>query len=259
MATHDRPEMLRLGIGHFLRQRGVHAELIVVDDSVVPCRIPDLPGVRLLRVDRGMPLGSKLNAAAEQARGHVLAKWDDDDYYGSGYLATMAAFLRRTEAKVVFVQPFLCYDLITGTLRVSDEHRCSGATLTMARHSWAATPFPQVREAVDATFLLDVVTATGPESCAGLDVGGEFIQVRHGGHLWTHMPDGQPVSDYLTGCAVSELRLGEVVDRRTIEGWARRREELMADGQRVGHSVRDRDRLAESGQGFSGGAEAQGH
>ena len=228
MATHDRPEMLRLGIGHFLRQRDVHAELIVVDDSVVPGRIPDVPGIRLLRVERGMPLGGKLNAAAERARGHVFAKWDDDDYYGPGYLATMAAFLRDSRAKVVFVQPFLCYDLIADTLRVSDGHRCSGATLTMARHTWATTPFPHVREAVDATFLLDVVTATGPESCAGLDVGGEFIQVRHDGHLWTHMPDGQPVSDYLTGCAISGLRLGEVVDRRTIEGWARRREELMA-------------------------------
>ena len=206
-----------------------------------------------------MPLGGKLNAAAERARGYLFAKWDDDDYYGSGYLATMATFLRRSRARVVFVQPFLCYDLVADTLRVSDEHRCSGATLTMARHTWAATPFPQVREAVDATFLLDVITATGPESCAGLDVGGEFIQVRHDGHLWTHMPDGQPVSEYLTGCSVSELRLGEVVDRRTSEGWARRREELMVGRQRTGPHVRVCDQSAESGPGSSVGGEAQGH
>ena len=259
MATHDRPGLLRLAIGHFLRQRGVDAELIVVDDSAVPCMIPDVRGIHLLRVEQGTPLGDKLNAAAERAQGYVLAKWDDDDYYGPRYLATMAAFLHRSRAKVVFAQPFLFYDLRTGTLRVSDEQRCSGATLTMSRHTWASTPFQPVSEAVDATFVLDMVAATGPEACAGLNVDGEFIQVRHDGHLWTHMPDGRPVSDYLAGCAASGLRVSGVVDRRTIEGWARRREELTAGTLPAGPCAHVGGQPAAPGQGFSSGSEGQVH
>lgn len=230
MATHDRPLLLGLAIGHFLRQRDVRAELIVVDDSEAPRDIPEDPRIRLLRVERGTPLGAKLNVAAERAEGYLLAKWDDDDYYGPGYLAKMTAFLRCSQAEVVFAQPFLFYDLIANILRVSDKQRCSGATLTMSRLTWASTRFRSVREAVDATFLLDIVAAAGPEACAGLNLGGEFIQVRHDGHLWQHMPDGKPVSDYLAECAVSDLRLGRVVDRRTLRGWAGHREQLMAGG-----------------------------
>jgi len=228
MATHDRPALLGLAIGHFLRQREVRAELIVVDDSEVPCDVPDHPSIRLLRVERGTPLGAKLNVAAERAEGRLFAKWDDDDYYGPGYLAKISAFLRHSRAKVVFAQPFLFYDLITDTLRVSDKQRCSGATLTMSSLTWASTRFQSVPEAVDATFLLDIVAAAGPDACAGLNLGGEFIQVRHGGHLWQHMPDGRPVRDYLAECALSDLRLGEIVDRRTLSGWAGHRKQVMA-------------------------------
>lgn len=220
MATHDRAELLEVALGCFMAQRRVSAELLIVDDSTPSARMPRHPLISLLRVAPGTPLGVKLNMAAAQAQSTVLAKWDDDDYYGPYYLTRMMEFMHRSAMKVIFAQPFLFYDLLADRLHVSDPQRCSGATLTMPRQTWLETRFQPLREAVDATFLLDVIAQAGPESCLGYDVGPQFIQLRHANHLWNHLPDGRPVREYLAGCAVAATPVAEIVPETVLGRWA---------------------------------------
>src|SRR5438045_3694384 len=90
MATSNRPSFFRQALSYFERQTYPSKELIVVDDGEVPvgdlCAGHDL--VRYLRLDRHTETGAKLNIGVEQARGSIVHKVDDDDYYSPDFLAT---------------------------------------------------------------------------------------------------------------------------------------------------------------------------
>jgi hypothetical protein len=67
----------------------------VVDDGEVP--VEDLcagrDSVRYVRLEGRHETGSKLNIGVEHARGSILHKLDDDDYYSPDFLATSIRFL----------------------------------------------------------------------------------------------------------------------------------------------------------------------
>lgn len=82
--TYNRPPhqagLLEEAIESFLRQDYPNRELIVLNDCSDQTLVSDAPGVRIVNADRRLAsLGEKLNAAAEQASGDLLAPWDDDD------------------------------------------------------------------------------------------------------------------------------------------------------------------------------------
>lgn len=83
MPTCDRRAFVPAAIAHFLAQDYARLELIVVDDGADPIDdlLPDDPRIRYFRLEQKQNTGAKRNYACEQARGRLIAHWDDDDWH----------------------------------------------------------------------------------------------------------------------------------------------------------------------------------
>lgn len=207
LATRDRPRFLPLALAGYRQQTYPHRELIVVDDGD---RFPAAEeavaqaGGRLLRVAPGTPLGSKLNAGIAVARGQLIQKIDDDDWYGPTFLAAMVDTLRARWATVcrptlVFLSPFLFFDVGAWRMHRSRRGHLPGATLLFPRDLWEEAPFRPLPGDEDVWFLLD--HARLGATAATADAIETYLAVRHAGlgadrgHTWTHQGTGVPLED----------------------------------------------------------------
>lgn len=223
LATRGRADLVRVALACFAAQTLTDRELILVRDEDEPAKGPLPNWTHVVLTSPRTPLGTKLNAGAASARGRLLAKWDDDDFYAPGYLAEMCKHMNEAATRVTFLQPFVLYEAVTGRLLRSDEARCSGATLVTTRETWHATPFRDRRRAVDSDFLLDVIASHGRASIRPRASDGvPFVQLRHDGHLWNRMPDGRSVNEWLGSLARVDLELEDVVGEEAASIWRAR-------------------------------------
>jgi len=208
MATGNRPGFVRQLLRCFARQTYADRELIVADDGDPPvgrlCR--GVPGVRYLRLTQPATMGGKLNLAAEAARGEILHKIDDDDFYHADFLAASAAALPRDRENVVVAR--CCFlVLLRGdpALRHSGHGWKAGGTLCFPRAMWRRTPFRDAPRSVDSWFLKDhspeIIRLCHPE---------QYILVRHGANTWNQVTTGD-TDTYFRARPPYEKSLREVV------------------------------------------------
>jgi len=172
-------------------------ELIVVDDGDddTGARICDgRQGVRHMRVPAATLLGDKLNTGFAAARGGVLAKWDDDDWYAPRYLSTALGALTGAAAGTGFALwgEYLVLLAAAGTLHTTGPGHKAGNTLTFDRDLWLAAPFRSLPSRVDSAFIED-----HPRFVA-VDDADAVVVVRHGANTWTEFR-GIEVDPYIAG------------------------------------------------------------
>jgi glycosyltransferase involved in cell wall biosynthesis len=209
LTTRDRPRLLALALEYYRYQTYPRRELIVVDDGelfpVDPAAIEALNG-RIIRMQPGTPVGTKLNAGAEQANGTLCQKMDDDDWYAPTFLDTMTAAVVDTQEVVcrptmAILMPFLFFEVANWEIRRSHDRNAPGATLMFSRDAWEIRQFRPLFQDEDVWFYLD-------QSRAGSKVLPvraieSFLAVRHRGvtgdrgHIWTHQKDGGTLEDSL--------------------------------------------------------------
>src|SRR5258708_4948225 len=82
MPTFNRPRFVAQAVRYFLAQDYPEKELVIVDDGTdsVADLVPKNAQIRYFRQETKQALGSKRNFACEQARGDIIAHWDDDDW-----------------------------------------------------------------------------------------------------------------------------------------------------------------------------------
>jgi glycosyltransferase involved in cell wall biosynthesis len=208
LTTRDRPRFLPLALAGYRQQTFPDRELIVVDDGDrFPAREADVAaaGGHLLRLEPGTPLGSKLNAGIAVSRGRLIQKMDDDDWYGPKFIAAMveALFARWRIAcrpTLMFLSPFLFFDLAGWQIRTSVTGHLPGATLLFPRDMWEEQPFRPLAGDEDVWFLLDH-TRLGA-AAARADALETYLAVRHAGladdrgHTWTHQGTGEALDEY---------------------------------------------------------------
>lgn len=160
MPTADRRRFVPLAIEYFLRQDYAPRELLVVDDGRDPVEdlIPADARIRYLRVAPGMTLGAKRNWACEQARGEIVAHWDDDDWHAPRRLSVQMEAMRPDEVEVCGIDHLLFFHPDTGRAweyRYPREQRrwLSGSSLVYRRRFWETHPFPSVNVGEDARFV----------------------------------------------------------------------------------------------------------
>src|SRR5260221_9463731 len=196
LATGNRVRFFQQALRRFFQQRYLNSELIVVDDGEEPveahCR--GLDRIRYIRLDQPASTGVKLNIGAEAARGPLLQKLDDDDYYGPDFLNLTVGKLAG-EDRASCVVAWDCFlVLLAGEkhLRYSGHGWRAGGTLCLARELWATTPFRDVRGTEDRFFFEDarprLIRVCAPE---------QYILVRHGSNTWTRMQGGLDADDFL--------------------------------------------------------------
>lgn len=110
--TANRAAMLRLVHDCVLQQTHTEFEWLVLDDGDAPVKFlaesPD-PRVRYTFTPDKLSVGEKRNRLIAEARGDVIAHFDDDDYYAPGYLASMLELMRRDKSHLIKLSAFFLY------------------------------------------------------------------------------------------------------------------------------------------------------
>src|SRR4051812_342662 len=113
MPTYNRREFIPHAIQYFFRQDYENKELIVIDDGedVIHDLIPDTEIIRYYRLDKKISLGVKLNLACKYAKGDIIAKRDDDDWYAERRLKYHVDELQNDRTDLCGINNLLYYDL----------------------------------------------------------------------------------------------------------------------------------------------------
>lgn len=239
LATRDRPRLLALALQYYGYQTYANRELIVVDDGeLFPAdreAIEALNG-RLIRMEPGTPLGTKLNAGIEQANGTFCQKMDDDDWYSSTFMESMMATVLESHRSVcrptvAFLTPFLFFEVARWEIRQSHWRNAPGATLLFSRDAWEMRPFRPLFQDEDVWFHLDqdrcgstMVPVIALES---------FLAVRHRGsirdrgHVWTHQQDGSTLEDDLKQRELHSRQPEDLLPEFAVNVYRELRQELL--------------------------------
>ena len=209
--TIDRPEFIPQMMRYFRRQTWPEKELILVDGGHTPVErlCAAVPGVRYVRAAPETSVGACLNIAADLARGRVLQRFDDDDYYHPSFLErAVTTFLRRRRLDVIVAWDCFYLQLRgESRLRFSGHGWGAGATLCFAKKLWERTPFRDGR--AEDYFLFHDSGATLQRVCGAPEL---YIYVRHGANYWVH--------EGFRGHRRTHLRISDVVDPEDLPFYA---------------------------------------
>ena len=164
----NRPHTAEQILGNFLRQNYIPRELIIVlNNNAMNLqqwqeRVSAHANIRIFQLDESRSLGECLNLAVDQASYEVIAKCDDDDYYGPGYLAEQMAALDYSRAEIVGKGAFYLYFEESHTLALFRPERESkfvsyvtGATLVVRRRVFEQVRFASRNAGEDVDFLAE--------------------------------------------------------------------------------------------------------
>lgn len=159
-------------------------ELVVVDDG--SSRMDWFPDARVLKVPPGLTIGAKMNRGVEAAYGQIIVKWDDDDWYGPGFVGRMTAALDGRLDTVAAVGTYLTFILEDWKLRWSGgANAFAGATLCFTKDTWKKRPFDEtIAVGEDLAFyrgLARVPVFPPPHN---------YVTIRHGSHTWREWHGG---------------------------------------------------------------------
>lgn len=166
-----RPEQLDHVLRSIGRQSHRDVELVLVTHGFVPdaedvrrrADAAGVPSLVLMPADAELTLGACLNLGIDAARGDLVAKLDDDNFYGTHYLTDLVRALDYSGADVVGKWAHLVLLEASGEtlLRFADhEHRfvkqVQGGTLLTTRGTADRIRFADLPRAVDTDFLARV-------------------------------------------------------------------------------------------------------
>ena len=196
IVTRDRPAFLRQALRCFAAQDYPHKEAIVVDDGTSPvgALCDGVAHLTYVRLQRATATGTKLNLGVEIARGDILQKLDDDDYYAPGFLSTAAARLARARRRDALVVWCCFAALIAGDPRLywSGHGWKAGGTLCFHRALWQRHRFRDMYASSDSWFIRD----TEPVIARVCDPT-KYMIVRHGANTWTRIGGNDSVGGWL--------------------------------------------------------------
>ncbi len=115
--------------------------------------------VSVYRIDESISLGHCLNYAVSISKYPIIAKFDDDDYYGPKYLSHSVKAFKHTEASVVGKCSHLVYFQQLGLLAIrnpKNENKyvkfVNGSTLLFKKSIFDKVQFPDISIGEDTRF-----------------------------------------------------------------------------------------------------------
>jgi glycosyltransferase involved in cell wall biosynthesis len=200
MPTYNRRAFLPLALRYFSSQDYANKELLIIDDGTDPVGdVADgVPGVRYLRLPARTSIGSKRNLACREARGEIIAHWDDDDWYAPDRLRYQIAPILSHEADLTGLENAFILELPGGAfwttrpqlhqrMFVGDVH---GGTLVYRKALLdQGLRYPEVNVAEDAALIRQAVSHR--KRLVRLANPGVFVYVRHGRNVWRECTPGR--------------------------------------------------------------------
>ena len=197
MPTYNRRSFLALSLKAFEAQDYPARELIIVDDGTDPVAdiVEKVSSVRYVRLRARASIGAKRNRACAEARGAIIAHWDDDDWYAPHRLRCQAAPLLSNEGDLTGLENSFLFELPAGKfwtthanlhrrMFVGDVH---GGTLMFWKRLFdEGLRYPEINIAEDATFIQAAVRHR--RRLVRVPNDGLFVYIRHGGNAWRFSP-----------------------------------------------------------------------
>ncbi len=162
MPTANRRRFVPEAIGLFLAQDYPEKELVILDDGDdgVADLVPSDPQIRYFHNHRREPIGVKRNRACEEARGDIIAHWDDDDWYAPQRLRRQIDALIADNADLNGLDRVLFLD---AAARSAFEYVFPpesgpwvyGATFCYRKALWRRSPFPEINIGEDTRFVFN--------------------------------------------------------------------------------------------------------
>lgn len=164
----NRPHNIDIMISNYICQKYENKELIVVinknDANIesIKDKLKLISNHRLLIEDEKHSLGKCLNSAVHAANGDVIAKMDDDDIYGSNYIADSIMAMDYSGADVVGKDSHFAYvESADKLILIRDGKDCRysdfiiGATLLIKKDVFKKVSFHDKNRGEDSQFLKD--------------------------------------------------------------------------------------------------------
>lgn len=156
--TYNRPTLLSKAIEQWLNQTYQNKELIIVDDGEESVeevvKTFNHPDIRYIRWDYRISIGRKRNIACENAKGTLIAHWDDDDWNHSSRLTEQANVLKSANVAVTGYNSVLIYNQAADRAihYYEDPSTVVGGTLLYSLNYWKVNRFPDVNIGEDTYF-----------------------------------------------------------------------------------------------------------
>lgn len=164
-----RPSCMDNVFANYERQTVQKKEMIIVlnrDDMSLAKwrrRAKKYKNVRVFKVPQKHFLGKCLNYAISRAKYGIVAKFDDDDYYGPDYLKESLIALKKRKAPIVgkrtaylFFEAKKALMLFRKGYEGKRVNKVKGGTIVFRKAVWKRVKFPENRRAgSDARFLLN--------------------------------------------------------------------------------------------------------
>jgi glycosyltransferase involved in cell wall biosynthesis len=153
LTTGHRRSFFNQAIRCYDRQTWPNKELVVVDDGEGEVVVPE--GARYIRVPTGTSIGAKLNLGCEAAKGSILQKLDDDDYYRPDFIERMMKHSTQYPLFITGPGSFLILLAREGRL-VSSGGGFFGGSMMFPKQVWQNRPFNEaVPVGEDKQFMRD--------------------------------------------------------------------------------------------------------
>jgi len=160
MPTYNRRQFIPHAIEYFLNQDYANRELVILDDGSdsINDLVPVDERILYVRLEQKITLGAKLNLACQQARGEIVAHWDDDDWYAPRRLSYQVAALADDGIDICGINRLLYYDLQSGRAYeyvYPPEHRTwlLGSELCYPKKYWEGHRFVENNVGMDGRFV----------------------------------------------------------------------------------------------------------
>lgn len=119
--------------------------------------------ISIFQLDENITLGSCLNFAVSKTKYDILAKFDDDDYYGPKYLSDSIKFLKN--ADIIGKAASFVYFKKSKTLAIRSPLKenkyvkhMDGPTLIIKKHVFDKILFSDIPRGVDTQFSKDAIS-----------------------------------------------------------------------------------------------------
>jgi glycosyltransferase involved in cell wall biosynthesis len=190
MVTRDRARLAGRAVRCLAAQTWPALELIVIDDGdedyepvLAPLRDRISVHYCKLRALAGRRLGALRNLALDQARGELIAQWDDDEWYHPERLATQARTVLAGDAIACVLQWTLMH---VDTPELADlPYRADAGLGTPGTivHRRTALRYPNLARNEDGRFLAQLARA-GRVAALGPAHSHLFVRCFHGTNTW---------------------------------------------------------------------------
>lgn len=150
---------------NYNRQVFENKELIIIlnknslDIKKYRSKATSYSNVRVFKIDEKMSLGYCLNFAASISKYDLIAKFDDDDYYGPKYLSSSFEVFQKTGADVIGKASHLVYFQQSELLAIRDPNRenryvnfVNGSTLMFNKKIFDEVTFANISIGEDTLF-----------------------------------------------------------------------------------------------------------